>query len=66
MHEQSARGVHELKSTNKGPRTKVHGRSKFRWAGKEILGIFLKMHFFFKIRRELAVGLQWDFQWEIE
>ena len=24
MHEQSARGVHELKSTNKGPRTKVH------------------------------------------
>jgi hypothetical protein len=35
-------------------------------AGKEILGIYLKLHFFFEIRRELAVGLQWDFQWEIE
>ena len=61
MHEQSARGVHNLKSTNKGPRTKVHGRSKFRWAGKEILGIYLKMHFFFEIRRELAVVLSGTF-----
>jgi len=38
VHEQSARGVHELKSTNKGPRTKVHEEKNSDGREKKSLG----------------------------